>query len=69
MHRTLVQSFTSRFVIKFVMALADNYANGRYDLRDEAACKACATMKDAIVKAYDLDEESVRKYGFNLPLI
>jgi hypothetical protein len=26
-------------------------------------------MKDAIIKAYNLDEDFIKKYGFNLPLI
>ena len=69
MHRTLVQSFASKVVIKFIMKLAENYANGWYDLRNEAACKACAVMKDAIMKEYHLDEDFIQKYGFNLPLI
>lgn len=69
MHRTLVQSFTSKIVIKFILKLAENYENGRYDLRNEAACKACKMMKDAIINAYNLDEDFIKKYGFNLPLI
>jgi hypothetical protein len=69
MHRTLVQSFASKVIIKFIMKLAENYDNGWYDLRNEAACKACKTMKDAIIKAYNLDEDFIKKYGFNLPLI
>ena len=69
MHRTLVQSFTSQVVIQFIRKMADNYKNGWYDLRDEAACKSCSAMWDALVKAYDLDEEFIKKYGFNLPLI
>jgi hypothetical protein len=69
MHRTLVQSFASKVIIKFILKLAENYESGWYDLRNEAACKACKTMKDAIIKAYNLDEDFIKKYGFNLPLI
>ena len=69
MHRTLVQSFTSKVIIKFILKLAENYENERYDLRNKAACKACKTMKDAIIKEYNLDEDFIKKYGFSLPLI
>lgn len=69
MHRTLVQSFTSAFVIAFVRKMAENYKNGYYDGRDEAACKACAAMWDALLKQFNLDEEFISKYGFSLPLI
>ena len=69
MHRTLIQSFTSKVIIRFVQRMAESYMNGWYDGRDEAACKACATMWNALIKAYDFDAEHVQKYGFNLPMI
>lgn len=69
MHRTLVQSFTSKVIIRYVQKMAENYRNNWYDDRDKAACAVCATMWDAIVKEYHMDEECVKKYGFNLPLI
>ena len=69
MHRTLVQSFTSKVIIRYVQRMAENYRNGWYDGRDMAACKACSVMWDALIKAYDLDEEYIKKYGFELPLI
>lgn len=69
MHRTLIQSFTSKVIIRFVQRMAESYRNGWYDGRDEAACKACETMWHSLIKAYDLDEEFIKKYGFNLPLV
>ena len=69
MHRSLVQSFTSKVIIRYIQRMAENYANGWYDLRDESACKACATMWDALLNDSDLDEEHIKKHGFELPLI
>lgn len=69
MHPTLIQSFTSKVIIRFVQRMAESYRNGWYDGRDEAACKACETMWNSLIKAYNLDEEFIKKYGFNLPLI
>lgn len=48
MHRTLVQSFADGFVIPFVRELARMKRAGRFDGRNEAACKACLLMCDAL---------------------
>lgn len=45
-HRTLQQSFMG-VVIGFINEMANNEATGAYDLRNEAACKAAAAMKEA----------------------
>ena len=65
MHRTLRQSFMHKVVGRFVQRMAENYANDRYDGRDEAACKACAVMWEALRKEYGLAEGE----EFHLPLI
>ena len=44
MHRTLNQKFTGEIVIPFVREMARRLETERYDLRNEAACKACAAM-------------------------
>ena len=56
MHRTLVQSFTGGFVIPFVRELARMKRAGRFDGRNEAACKACLIMCDALEKEYGIGE-------------
>lgn len=48
MHRMLVQSFADGFVIPFVRELARMKRAGRFDGRNEAACKACLLMCDAL---------------------
>ena len=55
-HRTLVQSFTGGFVIPFVRELARMKRAGRFDGRNEAACKACFLMCDALEKEYGIGE-------------
>lgn len=56
MHRTLVQSFAGGFVIPFVRELARMKRAGRFDARNEAACKACLIMCDALEKEYGIGE-------------
>ncbi len=46
-HRTLVQS-KARLVIEFLRVLARHYDDGRYDLRNEGACRAARVMMDAL---------------------
>jgi len=48
MHRTLNQALTGNIVIPFVKKMAENYATGNYDGRNEAAVKACYAMAQAI---------------------
>jgi len=56
MHRTLVQSFTGGFVIPFVRELARMKRDGRFDVRDNAACEACLAMAEALESKYDIGE-------------
>jgi len=46
-HRTLIQS-KARLVIEFLRVLASHYDEGRYDLRNEGACRAARVMVDAL---------------------
>ena len=55
-HRTLVQSFASGFVIPFVRELARMKRSGRFDARNRAACEACLAMTEALEKMYDIGE-------------
>lgn len=56
-HRTLVQS-KARLAIEFLRVLASHYDEGRYDLRNEGACRAARVMVDALDAA-----------GFGLPYV
>lgn len=56
MHRTLVQSFTSGFVIPFVREMARMHRNGRIDARNQATAEACDTMCEALELKYDIGE-------------
>ena len=56
MHRTLVQSFTSGFIIPFVRELARMKRNGRFDGRNQSACEACLAMCEALESKYDIGE-------------
>lgn len=57
MHRTLVQSFTSGFVIPFVRELAKMHRVGCEDGRNKAAAEACDEMCKALELKYDIGEE------------
>jgi hypothetical protein len=46
-HRTLVQS-KARLTIEFLRVLARHHDEGRYDLRNEGACRAARIMVDAL---------------------
>jgi len=46
-HRTLIQS-KARLTIEFLSVLARHYDEGRYDLRNEGACRAARVMVDAL---------------------
>ncbi len=46
-HRTLVQS-KARLTVEFLRVLAKHYDEGRYDLRNEGACRAARVMVDAL---------------------
>lgn len=60
MHRTLNQSFMNHLVIPFVQEMAKRYSSGRYDARNEGACKMCREMWDAVKKVYDLPDDDFR---------
>ena len=57
MHRTLVQSFTSGFVIPFVRELAKMHRVGCEDGRNKAAAEACDEMCRALESKYDIGED------------
>lgn len=46
-HRTLIQA-KARLAIAFLRVLAQHHDEGRYDLRNEGACRAARVMVDAV---------------------
>ncbi|MBX3109958.1 MAG: hypothetical protein KF743_12305 [Fimbriimonadaceae bacterium] len=46
-HRTLIQS-KARLVMEFLRVLACHYDEGRFDLRNEGACRAARVMVNAL---------------------
>ena len=66
MHRTLQQKFTSEVVMQFIRKMAKRYTDQWYDARNEAACRMCRLMWDAVKAEYgrEGDEDNV-----SLPLI
>lgn len=66
MHRTLQQSYTGDIILPFVREMAKRYKEGRYDARNEMACKACAAMWDAFAKEFEITDESI---STGLPMI
>lgn len=66
MHRTLNQSFTGGIILPFVRKMAKMYDSGSYDPRNEAACKACRVMWDALKAAYGIEDDSA---DFRMPMI
>jgi len=46
-HRTLIQS-KARLAIEFLRVLAQHHDEGRFDLRNEGACRAARVMIDAV---------------------
>lgn len=46
-HRTLIQS-KARLAVEFFRVLAQHHEEGRYDLRNEGACRAARVMTDAL---------------------
>lgn len=46
-HRTLIQS-KARLAIEFLRVLAQHHNEGRFDLRNEGACRAACVMVDAL---------------------
>ena len=66
MHRTLNQKFTGEIILPFIREMAQRYESQRFDLRNEAACKVCRVMWDAIKAEYDLKDDAA---PFRLPVI
>lgn len=66
MHRTLNQAFTDGIVVPFIRKMAKMYDSGSYDLRNEAACRVCRVMWDALKAEYGLNDDSA---DFRLPMI
>lgn len=56
MHRTLVQSFTSGFVIPFIREMARKFRGERFDERNRASAEACDEMAKALEAKYDIGE-------------
>lgn len=56
MHRTLVQSFTSGFVIPFIREMARKFRAERFDERNRASAEACDEMAKALEAKYDIGE-------------
>ena len=60
-HRTLVQSFTSGFVLQFIKKMAENRRADRFDDRDAQAVNVCDEMWKAVEEKYGLNEgEDIR---------
>ena len=66
MHRTLNQKFTGEIILPFIQAMAQKYDAHRFDLRNEAACKVCRVMWDAIKAEYEIEDDAA---DFRLPVI
>lgn len=66
MHRTLNQKFTGEIILPFVREMAKKYDSMRYDLRNEAACKLCRVMWNAVKTEYGLEGDD---FPFGLPCI
>ena len=66
MHRTLQQKFVSEVVLPFIQKMAKRWSDNWYDARNEAACKACRVMWDAVKAEYGRDDDSD---DVHLPLI
>lgn len=65
LHRTLNQAFTGNIVLPFVREMARNFREGNYDPRNEAACKVCDLMWNAICKEHGFAPDAEPR----LPLI
>jgi hypothetical protein len=50
-HRTLVQNVMRDLVMPFILWLAADHDEGRYDARNEGACQLAADLREAFDKA------------------
>lgn len=66
MHRTINQKFTGEIILPFIREMAKKYDAHRFNLRNEAACKVCRVMWDAIKAEYEIEDDAA---DFRLPLI
>lgn len=55
-HHTLVQSFTSGFIIPFVREMAKRKREGIFDKRDQLSADACEAMSCALDKLFGKKE-------------
>lgn len=55
-HHTLVQSFTSGFIIPFVREMAKRKREGMFDKRDQLSTAACEAMSCALDKLFGKKE-------------
>ena len=51
-HRTLQQSI-GRMVFQMIRGWADQHNEGRYDMRNEALCRACANVIEMMDKNFE----------------
>ena len=58
MHRTTNQSFVSRIILPFVRQMAVHYDTGVYDGRNEAACRICRKMWDAVKENLGIEDDT-----------
>ena len=56
MHRTLNQSFVSKFILPFLRGMNNMYEKGWYDDRNVAACKVCSLMWKSVCKEHGFKE-------------
>lgn len=64
-HPTLVQSFTSGFILQFVKEMAKRCRAGMFDGRDQMAVKVCEKMWTAVAEEFGLGEDE----DIRLPMI
>ncbi len=64
-HRTLVQSFTSGFVLQFIKKMAENFRADRFDDRNKQAANVCDDMWKVVEGKYGLKEGE----DISLPMI
>lgn len=61
MHKTLVQSFASGFILPFVKKMAEDYRCGKFDDRNRAAAMICEEMWTSVEDKYGLNQgEEIR---------
>lgn len=56
LHRTLNQTLTGNIILPFIRRMATDYEAHNYDARNEAACKMCKVMWDAVKEKHNLTD-------------